>query len=89
MDSACGTYGVEEKCLESFGGETWRRRPLGRPRHRWQGTMKMDIREIGWDSGETDSYGLGPGQVVGCSKCGNACLDFLKCGEFLVYLKNC
>jgi hypothetical protein len=24
------------------------RRPLGRPKCRWEDTMKMDIREIGW-----------------------------------------
>ena len=24
-----------------------------------------------------------------CSECGNACLDSLKCGEFLDYLKTC
>jgi hypothetical protein len=24
-------------------------RPLGRPRHRWVGSIKMDLREIGWD----------------------------------------
>jgi hypothetical protein len=23
--------------------------PLGRPRHRWAGNIKMDLREIGWD----------------------------------------
>jgi hypothetical protein len=25
------------------------KRPLGRPRHRWLGNIKMDPREIGWD----------------------------------------
>jgi hypothetical protein len=24
-------------------------RPLGRPRHRWENNIKMDLREIGWD----------------------------------------
>jgi hypothetical protein len=24
------------------------RRPLGRPRHRWDNTIKMDLREVGW-----------------------------------------
>jgi hypothetical protein len=24
------------------------KRPLGRPRHRWEENMKMDLREIGW-----------------------------------------
>jgi hypothetical protein len=26
------------------------RRPLGRPRRMWVGNIKMDLREIGWDS---------------------------------------
>jgi hypothetical protein len=25
------------------------KRPLGRPRRRWEGDIKMDLREIGWD----------------------------------------
>jgi hypothetical protein len=25
------------------------KRPLGRPRHRWVGNIKSDLREIGWD----------------------------------------
>jgi hypothetical protein len=24
------------------------KRPLGRPRHRWEYNIRMDIREIGW-----------------------------------------
>jgi hypothetical protein len=26
------------------------RKPLGRPRRRWVNKIKMDLREIGWDS---------------------------------------
>jgi hypothetical protein len=25
------------------------KRPLGRYRHRWEGNIEMDLREIGWD----------------------------------------
>jgi hypothetical protein len=25
------------------------RRPLGRPRHRWENNIKMDLQEVGWD----------------------------------------
>jgi hypothetical protein len=25
------------------------KRPLGRPRRRWEDKIKMDLREIGWD----------------------------------------
>jgi hypothetical protein len=24
------------------------RRPLGRPRHRWEHNIKMDVQEVGW-----------------------------------------
>jgi hypothetical protein len=26
------------------------KRPLGRPRHRWEDGIRMDIREVGWGS---------------------------------------
>jgi hypothetical protein len=28
--------------------KSWKERPLGRPRHRWVDSIKMDLREIGW-----------------------------------------
>jgi hypothetical protein len=33
------------------------KRPLGRPRRRWEDGIKMDLREIGW--GGVDSAGSG------------------------------
>jgi hypothetical protein len=29
-------------------GKPERMRPLGRPRRRWEDSIKMDLREIGW-----------------------------------------
>jgi hypothetical protein len=29
-------------------GKTEGRRSLGKPRHRWEDTTKMDLREVGW-----------------------------------------
>ena len=26
------------------------RRPLGRPRHRWEDNIKIDLREVGWEA---------------------------------------
>jgi len=26
-----------------------RKRPFGRPRHRWDNDIKMDLQEVGWD----------------------------------------
>jgi len=32
-----------------FGGESERKRPLGRLRHRWEDSMKLDLQEVGCD----------------------------------------
>jgi hypothetical protein len=34
-------------------------RPLGRPRHRWQNNMRLDLRETGCEGIELDSTGTG------------------------------
>jgi hypothetical protein len=31
-----------------FMGNPEGKRPLGRPRHRWEDNIKMELREIGW-----------------------------------------
>jgi hypothetical protein len=41
------------------------KRPLVRPRRRWEDNIKMDLMEIGIDGGELDSAGSGYGPVVG------------------------
>jgi hypothetical protein len=28
------------------------RRPLGRPRRRWEDNIKMDLREVGWEGAD-------------------------------------
>jgi hypothetical protein len=30
-------------------GRPERRRPLGRPRHRWEDNIKMGLQEVGWE----------------------------------------
>jgi len=34
------------------------RRPIGRPRHRWEDNIKMDLQESGWEHG-LDQSGSG------------------------------
>jgi hypothetical protein len=41
------TYGGEETCIQSFGGKPDGKRPLGRPRRRWEVIMKMVLQEVG------------------------------------------
>jgi hypothetical protein len=47
------------------------RRPLGRPRRRWEDNIKMDLREIGF--GDVDCIHLAQDEPSG----------FIKFGEFL------
>jgi hypothetical protein len=34
--------------VQGFGGKARRKRPLERPRRRWEDGIKMDLREIVW-----------------------------------------
>jgi hypothetical protein len=36
------------KAFRSLWGKPERKRPLGRPRHRWVDNIEMDLVEIGW-----------------------------------------
>jgi hypothetical protein len=47
------------------------KRPLERPRRRWEDGIKMDLREIVWGGCGVDSRGSGWGPVVGCCYCGD------------------
>jgi hypothetical protein len=54
MDGACSTYEEEEMCIRGFGEETEGRRPLGKPRRRWEDRIKMDFQEVSWGLDWTD-----------------------------------
>jgi hypothetical protein len=56
---ACGTHRRGEKSVQGLGGKG--KRPLGRPRRRWENGIRMDLREIG----------SGQGPVAGCGECGD------------------
>jgi hypothetical protein len=48
LGRACGTHGRGEKRVQVFGGKPEGKRPLERPRRRWEDGIKMDLGEIGW-----------------------------------------
>ena len=52
MSRTCSTYGATQKCLQSFVGKPEGKRPLGRPRRRWEDNIKMDLREVGCKPGD-------------------------------------
>jgi hypothetical protein len=41
--------GEKRNAYRILVGKPGGKRPLGRPRHRWVDSIKMDFREIGWD----------------------------------------
>ena len=56
------------------------KRPMGRPRRRWEDNIKMDFQEVGYG---LDRGGSGWGQVAGTCECGNEPSGSIKRGEFL------
>ena len=50
MGGACSMYGGEERCIQGFGGKPEGKRPLERPRHRWEVNIKM-YQVVGWGHG--------------------------------------
>jgi hypothetical protein len=44
--------GEERKMYSVLVGNPERKRPLERPRRRWENEIRMDLREIGWGSVE-------------------------------------
>ena len=66
-----------------FWVETGGKRPLGRPRRRWEDNIKMDLQEVGCGVYGLDRGGSGYGQVAGTCECSNEPSDSIKCGEFL------
>jgi hypothetical protein len=41
--------GSKRNAYRTLVGKPEGKKPLGRPRRRWVNSIKMDLREIGWD----------------------------------------
>jgi hypothetical protein len=65
--------GGEEECNRILVGKPNGKRPLGRPRCRWEDNIRMDLREIGWG-------GL---DWIDQAQDGNEPLGSIKCWEIL------
>ena len=59
------------------------KRPYGRPRHRWEDNIKMDLQEVGCGGMDWIQLAQDREQVVGTCECGNEPSGSIKCGEFL------
>jgi hypothetical protein len=60
-----------ENCIVFWWESTEGKRPLERPRRRWEDGIKMYLKEIGWGGCGVDSPGSGQGPLAGCCECGD------------------
>jgi len=88
MGRACGTYGEGRSMYRVLVGKPEGRRLVGRPRHRWEDNIKMDLQEVGCGGYGLDRAGSGSGQGVGTCECGNETSGSVKFGEFLDWLRT-
>jgi hypothetical protein len=63
--------GEERKVYKVLVGKPEGKRPLGRPRRRWEDGIRMDLREIGLGGVWIGFDWLGYGTVAGCCECGD------------------
>jgi hypothetical protein len=63
--------GEKRKVYKVLVGKPEGKRPLGRPRHRWEDEIRMDLRDIGLGVCGLDSTVSGQGPVAGCRECGD------------------
>jgi hypothetical protein len=63
--------GEERKVYKVLVGKPEGKRPLVRPRQRWEDGIRMDLMEIGLVGCELDSTVSGQGQVAGFCECGD------------------
>jgi hypothetical protein len=76
--------GEERKVYKVLEGKPEGKRPLGRPRRRWEDGIRMDLGEIGLGGGcGLDLTGSRQGQVAGCCECGDEPSGF--CATELVH----
>jgi len=73
-------YGGRRDAYRVLVGKPEEKRPLGRPRHRWEDNIKMDLQEVKWGSW-IGLIWLRVGTGGGPCKCSNELLGSLKWRE--------
>ena len=80
-------YGERRGMYRGFVGKPEEKRPLGRPKHRWEHNIKMDLQAVGcvlWTGASWFRIAL----VAGTCERSNEPLDSIKSGEFLDWLQT-
>jgi hypothetical protein len=82
MGGACSADGEERGVYRVLVGKPEGKRPLRRPRLRWEDNIKMDLQKVG--CGGRDRIQLAQDrEVAGSCGCGNEHSGSLKRGEYL------
>jgi hypothetical protein len=68
MSGTCSTCGRNEKYLQALVGKPEGKSSLGRPRHKWEDNIKIDLQEVGcgsmdWTELARDRTGRGGGHL--------------------------
>ena len=79
---ARSTYGKIRGVYSVLVEKSKGKRPLGRPRRRWEDNKNMDLQEVGWSRKWID-LAQDRGQMVGTCKSGNEVLSCVKWGALL------
>jgi len=87
MGGPYSMYGEERGAYRVLVGKPEGKRQLGKPRHKLEDNIEMDLQEVGWGHG-LDSSGSGQGQVAGTCECSNEPSGSIKCREFLDLLRT-
>jgi hypothetical protein len=74
--------GEERGVYRILVGKPEGKRPLGRPRRRWEDNIRMDLQEVGCGGMDWIVLALDR-QVAGNCECCNEPSGLIKCGEFL------
>ena len=88
MGWTCFTMGERKGVYRVLVKKPERKRPLGRPRLKWDDNIKVARQESGMGGHGVDGVGLGQGQVAGTCECGNEPSGSIRSGEFLDWLKT-
>ena len=89
VGGTCSTCEEEERHVQGLVGKTEGKKPLGRPRCRWEDFIKIYLQEVGWRGAWIGLIWLRIWTVWGHCECGNKSPGSIKCGEFFDWLQNC
>jgi hypothetical protein len=75
--------GERRGAYRALVGKPKGRRPLERPRRRWEDNIKIDLREVGWEDVDWIDLAQDRDRWRGSCVYGDEPSGSIKCGEFL------